>query len=138
VKTQGTSAQAYHQAVASGEIPTMRMKVAYAFQKQLEGTAAEVLFDAGLDHNRNLMRARVTELADEGLIIEVARRACQITGRKAIVWRYCSQPVRRVKPDYTAEQVADITRRVEIVLSRCDVIGARKAALADLPCFLKP
>lgn len=61
-------------------------------------TSGEVLsylggIDGGID-NINAWRARFTELAQRGLIREVAVRTCRISGRECIVWA----PTGRDKP----------------------------------------
>lgn len=85
---QPTSVLAFHQAEQSGQLNGKRYEVAKAFATFGPGTSAEVLRKAKLDKNRNLMRARVTELADIGMLKPMPARKCGITGRKAIVWSF--------------------------------------------------
>lgn len=56
--------------------------------------------------NRNLGRARFTELADMGLIEEVERRPCNVTGRRAIVWSFVVGPPRPREKSSKAMELA--------------------------------
>ncbi len=110
-----------------------RGDVLRAFRAHGPGTSAEVLRYAGLDENRNLMRARVTELADSGHLVNVGAQQCRVTGRTAIVWRAIGvdeKATPRVKPirvELTAEDVEavrkfyDLFERDRSVLSLTDV-----------------
>lgn len=83
---QSTSAETYRDLEDRGVLKGQRLEVLRAFQRFGPGTSAEVLRAAALDQNRNLARARVTELADSGLLTEQDSRHCNVTGRRAIVW----------------------------------------------------
>jgi hypothetical protein len=96
MRGQPTSAIALAQAEGSGKLNGRRFEVAKAFKEFGPGTSAEVLHRAGLAKNLNLMRARVTELADDGFLREIGERRCNVTRRLAIVWEYGSFPPRKV------------------------------------------
>jgi chloramphenicol 3-O-phosphotransferase len=95
MRGQPTSAIALAQAEGSGKLNGRRFEVAKAFKEHGPGTSAEVLHRAGLAKNLNLMRARVTELADDGFLREIGERRCNVTRRLAIVWEYGSFPPRK-------------------------------------------
>ncbi len=98
---QLTSAETYRDLEVKGALRGVRAELAQAFGRFGPGTSAEVLRKAALDQNRNLMRARVTELADAGLLVQNTIRMCKITGRRAIVWRSLADdepPCPREKP----------------------------------------
>lgn len=84
---QLTSAQAYNDLETRGILGGQRLEIFRAFERFGPGTSAEVLRAAHLDSNRNLARARVTELANEGRLYECEPRKCRVTGRRATVWR---------------------------------------------------
>lgn len=113
-----TSNTAYGQSTAAGNIKASRSKVLQAFKDIGPGTSAEVLSIAGLDINRNLMRARVTELADSGHLVEETPRMCTVTGRTSIVWRPIGEgetPVPRekhVSMQMTLSQVSAVEKAV--------------------------
>lgn len=84
--TQQTSIDALIEERLSGRIGKRQAEVMRAVIEYGPGTSAEILRAANLDANRNLMRARFTELADAGRIVQLESRSCAITGRNAIVW----------------------------------------------------
>lgn len=88
MSSRPTSAQALREAEANGKLNGKRYEVALAFTTYGPGTSAEVLQAAGLDRNRNLARARVTELANAGMLKEIETRRCTVTKRQAIVWSF--------------------------------------------------
>ena len=81
-----TSREAYRQLVESGVLRGKQAAILWLVVTHGPGTAAEILHRSSHDGNRNLARARFTELAAKGLISEVDRRQCRITGRVALVW----------------------------------------------------
>jgi hypothetical protein len=93
---QDTSIAAFIEENDSGRLLAMRQIVERAFASFAPGTTAEVLHLAKLDRNLNLTRARATELADAGIIVEIESRKCLQTGRRAIVWQYVADPDKRV------------------------------------------
>lgn len=95
--TQQTSIDAFITEKVSGRIAGRQLQVLRAVAACGQGTSAEILRAANLDANRNLMRARFTELAAAGRIVEAGRRKCRITGRSAIVWRLSTEPPRQVE-----------------------------------------
>jgi hypothetical protein len=97
VTAQDTSCAAYAEAAETGRLASAVLKVAHAFEQLGPGTAAEVLRAADLDGNLNLMRARVTDLEDMGLLREVDRRPCEVTGRRARVLEFCQDGAPRAK-----------------------------------------
>lgn len=114
MNVQPTSALAFKQAEESGQLNGKRYEVALAFTKFGPGTSAEVLKAAKLDKNRNLMRARVTELADVGMLKQIDARKCKVTGRKAIVWSFeQTTPRKNTKaPSTTKTELAEYVKRL--------------------------
>jgi hypothetical protein len=111
MSTRNTSRQAYRDLEGRGILRGIRLEVYAAFERFGAGTSAEVLHRASMHGNLNLMRARVTELADAGVLVEVTERKCTRTGRQAIVYRSLEdgeQPVPRVKPIKVAFSIDDI------------------------------
>lgn len=129
MNVQPTSALAFKQAEESGQLNGKRYEVALAFTKFGPGTSAEVLKAAKLDKNRNLMRARVTELADVGMLKQIDARKCNVTGRKAIVWSFePTTPRKNTKAPSTtkselAEYVAKLCTYLESAASVIEVEG---------------
>lgn len=83
---RSTSALTYTDLETRGVLRGQRYEVLQAFYQCGAGTAAEVLKRGGLDANRNLMRARVSELANAGRLVNIGERTCMVTGKQAIVW----------------------------------------------------
>lgn len=123
---QPTSAIALQQAEQSGQLNGKRFEVARAFEMFGPGTSAEVLRRAKLDKNRNLMRARVTELADMGWLKQGEPRTCAVTGRKAIVWTFERTAPRNGanKIKATKAELAEmLTKVTNYLASAADVIA---------------
>lgn len=100
MNTQETSAKSHREELENGRIKGNAQRVALAFAEHGPGTSAEILNTAKLDRNRNLMRARITELADLGVLQADGERACKITGKRCIVWRFAGVTGKpRVKVD---------------------------------------
>lgn len=114
MRGQPTSAIALQEAEQSGKLNGKRFEVARAFEQYGPGTSAEVLRMARLDANRNLMRARVTELADLGWLKELPARKCGVTGKKAIVWSFeRTEPRKNTgKINATKDELAEMVRRL--------------------------
>jgi hypothetical protein len=117
MNVQPTSALAFRQAEESGQLNGKRYEVGKAFTTFGPGTSAEVLKAAKLDKNRNLMRARVTELADLGWLKQIGARKCNVTGRKAIVWAFeRTEPRKNTKaPSTTKTELADYVKQLATV-----------------------
>lgn len=81
-----TSIQAYEQLVKSGALVGQYAELQHLIATKGPGTASEILKGSKFDKNRNLARARFTELKERGLIVEVGSRECDVTGRNALVW----------------------------------------------------
>jgi hypothetical protein len=71
-----------------------------------DATSGEVIAGLAMDfpddrslRNVNAWRARFTELQERGLIVEVGERECDVTGRRAIVWRFTgrTKPLKRTR-----------------------------------------
>lgn len=105
---QQTSIDAYHQEEGSGRLLRKRDIVERAFREHGPGTSAEVLVRAKLDTNRNLMRARVTELEDDGALRVVSEHVCTVTGRRARVLEFVpdGQRVPRVRIEVKVREPA--------------------------------
>lgn len=111
MSTRNTSREAYRDLEGRGILKGQRLEVYEAFERFGPGTAAEVLYKASMHGNLNLMRARVSELGDEGLLVESDERKCNRTGRRAIVWRALAsdeQPIARVKPIKVEFSIDDV------------------------------
>lgn len=85
--TRETSREAYRQLVESGQLRGKQREALQAVVGYGGGTSAEIIAHS-LGTNVNLWRARFTELAARGLIVEAGTRKCRITGKTAIVWEY--------------------------------------------------
>ena len=83
---RSTSALTYTDLETRGVLKGQRYEVLQAFYRYGPGTAAEILKSAGLDANRNLTRARVSELSNAGRLVKVGERLCKVTGKLAIEW----------------------------------------------------
>lgn len=83
---RSTSAMTFAELEERGVLKGQRYEVLQAFHRFGPGTAAEILKRAGLDGNRNLTRARVSELANGGRLVKLDERPCKVTGKQAIVW----------------------------------------------------
>lgn len=83
---RSTSAMTFAELEERGVLKGQRYEVLQAFYRFGPGTAAEILKRAGLDGNRNLTRARVSELANGGRLVKLDERPCKVTGKQAIVW----------------------------------------------------
>lgn len=100
MKTKTTSRKAWQELLASGKLRGYYRTLMGALSDIGPATSAEIIDYAGhrldLPHaaNRNLHRARITELQARGLLVESTQRKCKITGHLAIVWRYSG----RAKP----------------------------------------
>ncbi len=84
--TRSTSRESYRLLVESGELMGQQMEILDLLIERGPGTAAETIKGSKYDRNRNLARARFTELQARGLIQECERRTCEVTGRLALVW----------------------------------------------------
>lgn len=92
--TRETSRAAYRTLVESGALKGQQAEILDLVIQHGAGTAAEILRGTVYDRNRNLARARFTELSARGLIVEVAARECKVTGTRALVWEFSG----RTKP----------------------------------------
>lgn len=108
--TRATSREAYRQLTESGAIKGKQAEILGCVVERGPATAAEVLEGTPHDRNRNLARARFTELQDRGLIIEVGARKCKITGRTALVW----EATDRTKPLNSKRGHKHAQRRVRV------------------------
>lgn len=109
--TRATSAEVYRDLETRGVLRGQRAEVYKAFERFGPGTAAEVLNRASLHKNLNLARARVSELANAGMLRELLPRKCSITGRRAVVWRSLADD----------EQPCPKERMIRIGLTESDV-----------------
>lgn len=98
--------------LSTGKLKGMQRAVATAVYQHGPGTSAEILqLSGGLDRNRNLARARFTELRDAGILREDGARRCNVTGRTAIVWVF--DPGAPTKKKATArETIAKLHERL--------------------------
>lgn len=95
--TQETSRESYRILIESGKLRGNQAKALEAVVKHGPGTSGEIIdaMNTGdVVHDRAVWRARFTELAGRGLIVEVGQRTCRATGRTAMVWQYSG----RTKP----------------------------------------
>lgn len=87
--TRATSRKAYEELIASGQLKGKQAIALHSVIEHGPATSGEIIVrhvPGGL--NTNLWRARFTELAARGLIVEAGTRKCEITGKSAIVWEY--------------------------------------------------
>lgn len=94
MKARATSLAAYRAMVASGALLGKQAQVLEAVIEHGPATSGEIIEAGKLGHNKNLVRARFTELVNRGLIRETGQRVCKITGRTGLVWEYTG----RTKP----------------------------------------
>lgn len=84
-----TSLETYYQIESEGLLSIERTRVLKGVFEFGPGTSGEIYKAMGIAHPRNALsqsRARFTELRDRGVIREVAKRACHVSGRPGIVW----------------------------------------------------
>ena len=83
-----TSIDCYNQIIKDKSLSKMRLRVLEAIMNTAPCTSGEAF--ASMIRTRTDMisqsRARVTELAERGVVKEVGKRACKISGKQAIVW----------------------------------------------------
>ena len=79
--TRETSRKAYLELVSNGRLGTMQYQVYTALERLGPATAQE-LVSAGTTGAWK----RLPELRDLGIVFEVGKRRCRVTGRTAIVW----------------------------------------------------
>jgi hypothetical protein len=84
--TRLTSIQAYEVLIKTGALVGQYAELQHLIATKGPGTACEILKGSRFDKNRNLARARFTELKERGLIVETEARPCSVTGRNALVW----------------------------------------------------
>lgn len=124
---RSTSAMTYAELEDRGVLRGQRYEVLQAFYQYGPGTAAEILKSAGLDGNRNLTRARVSELANAGRLVKIDERACKVTGKQAIVW---SAIARDVPP-----QPLPVLRIVKLTEAECqlaaDVASGKRGTFSE-------
>ena len=85
--TRQTSIDTFVQIKNEGLLSKMRLKVYKAIFNKAPCTSAEAM--EGIMTPDNVLsqsRARFTELRDRGVIKEIGKRLCKITGRNVIVW----------------------------------------------------
>lgn len=80
-----TSLEAYDVITFSGKVGERQKLVLDAFRKHGAHTDLEMVTVLQLK-DANMLRPRRNELVKMGIIKEVDRRKCRISGRKAIVW----------------------------------------------------
>ena len=86
---QETSMENYLDIIGSGRINEMQEVIFKAFLIHPLSTDREISEISG--EEINVVTARRNELVAEGLIEEVGKRACKVTGRTAIYWRICNK-----------------------------------------------
>jgi hypothetical protein len=104
--TRKTSSEAYHYLINTN---LLRGKQALIIERLAifgDATSGEVVAALAAEHltdrslrNVNAWRARFTELQERGLIVEAGERECDVTGRRAIVWRFTgrTKPLKRTR-----------------------------------------
>ncbi len=85
MSVQATSLQAYDELIKSQKLGAHQLAVWAVIQEHPEGMTNLEL--AGLLHwPINSVTPRVFELREKGLVGEVGRRTCRLTGRQSIAW----------------------------------------------------
>ncbi len=126
--TRATSREAFKILVESGALRGQQATILNHVIEVGPGTAAEMLHGTTMDRNRNLARARFTELNAKGLIREIETRKCKITGRHALVWE-ATDRTKPLNPDKAKRPsgetlAATLVRICDIASSAADVIDS--------------
>lgn len=64
----------------------LKQLIVYQFLEENEGSTDMEIADGLNLADPNKIRPRRNELVKKGLVTEIYKRACKITGRRAIVW----------------------------------------------------
>lgn len=83
---QQTSLQSYGEILSSNKVSDRHDEIYRALLKIGEGTDREICYQLG-QHDPNYVRPRRNELVKLGLVRQVCKRTCDITGKTAIVWK---------------------------------------------------
>lgn len=135
--TRETSREAYDQLVESGALKGKQAKALEQIVAHGPATSGEIIQRLG--PNVNLWRARFTELAARGLIVETGQRKCTVTGRTALVWEYSGR-TKPLAPKHRAgaKELRSLLKRV---VSACEVRGETfapsKTLIADIRAALR-
>jgi predicted ArsR family transcriptional regulator len=109
--TRDTSRESYETLARTGALRGQLARVLAAVVSHGPGTSAEIIRSLGTN-NINSERARMTELAARGMIVEVGTRKCTVTGRTALVWQYSG----RTKPMDAQHRIG--TKKLRRLLQR--------------------
>lgn len=81
-----TSVVCYHDLVSEGFVGD-RQAVVYDMLKSFPGRTDRELAELLFDDDPNMVRPRRKELVDMGLVEELPKRKCSVSGRMALTWR---------------------------------------------------
>ena len=130
-----TSLSAYDSLISNGVIKGQLAAVARAVADHGPGTSAEILAAARMDGNRNLMRARFSELRDRGVIVERGPRDCAVTGRRAMVFEFAPEdarvPARRRRAAEWRQLALDAVAQLDQWLAPSELRARRDALLSE-------
>lgn len=133
--TRATSREAYQQLIESGALAGKQAAILGLVVQHGAGTAAEILAGSAHDRNRNLARARFTELQARGLIVETETRKCKITGRNALVWEYTgrTKPLDAKKGSGVSKKTlaATIDRLIGVIEHNIDTSASLRDVIDD-------
>lgn len=93
---QDTSKKTYYELMNEGVISGMQSEVLGALEHLGEATDSEIAVHLGYE-DMNKVRPRRKELEELGIVVEIRKEACSITGRTAIKWGVNKGGVERKK-----------------------------------------
>lgn len=93
-KARGTPREAYDHLVRTHQLLGRQQQALDALIQYGPGTTGEIIAAGHLGTNTNGWRARFTELHARGLIREIGRRKCNVSGFTSLVW----EPTGRMTP----------------------------------------
>lgn len=118
--TRSTSIEAWRKLKRDGKRQGLQEQVVEALKQAGEPLTSHEIADALHIVQRDSISPRMIELRRQGLIVEVARRKCRITGHKKIVWDIAPEgtiaPIERAKRKYliellgTAREISKLAR----------------------------
>lgn len=122
--TRETSRKAYEELVESGQLKGHQATILKAVIGGPNRTSGEICAALGLD-NVNKWRARFSELAARGLIIENGQRVCDVTGRTALVWIFTDRTkALEARPRTGTKELRVLLKRARLLLDVANLRGA--------------
>ena len=130
-----TSKKSFHEEENSGRLNRKRDIVTRAYQQFGPGSSGEVLTAAGLGQNLNLWRARVTDLTNEGVLKQIDKRPCRVTGKEVAILQYVEPKdrVRRVRVEPRDAAIVELCDALEgLVTENPSLFTGREDRLAEI------